>query len=60
MAANMAANSDGIVFHFLGTGGAQQVPAFGCECEVCQQAQRDEKNGVVPAVRQSPHKTASS
>ncbi len=43
MAANMAANSDGIVFHFLGTGGAQQVPAFGCECEVCQQAQRDEK-----------------
>ncbi|UAY91574.1 phosphonate metabolism protein PhnP [Pectobacterium polaris] len=43
MAAHMAANSDGIVFHFLGTGGAQQVPAFGCECEVCQQAQRDEK-----------------
>ena len=39
----MAANHDGIVFHFLGTGGAQQVPAFGCECEICQQAQRDEK-----------------
>lgn len=55
----MAANNDGIVFHFLGTGGAQQVPAFGCECEVCQQARCDEKSGVEPAVRQSQQKTAS-
>ncbi|MEH0834904.1 phosphonate metabolism protein PhnP [Pectobacterium cacticida] len=39
----MTANSDGIVFRFLGTGSAQQVPAFGCKCEVCQQALQDEK-----------------
>lgn len=26
------------IFHFLGTGGAQQVPAFGCDCVVCQSA----------------------
>ncbi|MFP1879000.1 phosphonate metabolism protein PhnP [Lonsdalea quercina] len=26
------------IFHFLGTGGAQQVPAFGCDCTVCRSA----------------------
>ncbi|HFK7188462.1 phosphonate metabolism protein PhnP [Serratia odorifera] len=26
---------------FLGTGGAQQVPAFGCECLVCRRARRE-------------------
>lgn len=26
---------------FLGTGGAQQVPAFGCECAICQRARRE-------------------
>ena len=23
---------------FLGTGGAQQIPVFGCDCLVCQRA----------------------
>ncbi|QNK32073.1 phosphonate metabolism protein PhnP [Serratia sp. JUb9] len=26
---------------FLGTGGAQQVPAFGCACAICQRARRE-------------------
>ena len=25
---------------FLGTGGAQQVPVFGCDCLSCQRARR--------------------
>ena len=25
---------------FLGTGGAQQVPVFGCDCLICQQIGR--------------------
>ncbi len=26
---------------FLGTGGAQQVPVFGCDCLICQRARRE-------------------
>lgn len=33
---------------FLGTGGAQQVPVFGCDCAVCEQARKD------PAFRRQP------
>lgn len=33
---------------FLGTGGAQQVPAFGCDCLVCLRARRE------PAFRRRP------
>jgi len=33
---------------FLGTGGAQQVPVFGCDCLVCQRARRE------PAFRRRP------
>lgn len=33
---------------FLGTGGAQQVPVFGCDCGVCEQARKD------PAFRRQP------
>lgn len=33
---------------FLGTGGAQQIPVFGCDCLVCQRARRE------PAFRRRP------
>lgn len=33
---------------FLGTGGAQQVPAFGCRCPACERARND------PAYRRRP------
>nr|WP_154324796.1 phosphonate metabolism protein PhnP [Pantoea sp. 201603H] len=33
---------------FLGTGGAQQVPVFGCDCDICQRAHRQ------PRFRRSP------
>ncbi|MEX5714658.1 hypothetical protein IC615_06910 [Serratia ureilytica] len=26
---------------FLGTGGAQQVPVFNCDCLICQRARRE-------------------
>lgn len=33
---------------FLGTGGAQQVPVFGCQCEICQRARQQ------PQYRRAP------
>lgn len=35
----------------LGTGCAQQVPVFGCDCVICTQASVDPHGGVNLAVR---------